>query len=188
MDRMDLDDRDRKIIGLFERDPEISQADVAAQVGLSQPAIGARIGKLRQSGALSSTIGVDLRKAGLSLAKVDLTARDSNVIIDRFRQCPYFVNAMIVSGRENLSMYFAAEDISTLEALVDRHLRSNPDVSNVDFGLVVSQVQNPATPVKIGFEKGEASPCGFDCPTCQYYLNNRCLGCPMTKHYKGSFW
>ncbi len=188
MDRIELDDRDRKIIALFEQNPEISQTEIAEHVGLSQPTVGARINKLKSTGAIATGVGMDLKKVGLNIAKVDLSTRDSNEIIDRFKTCPYFLNGIIVSGKENLCLFFAAEDISTIEALVDRHIRSNPSVSSVDFGIIISSVQSMAMPVKMDIEKADKPPCGFDCSECQYYVHNRCLGCPMSKYYKGKFW
>ena len=188
MEKADLDDKDRKIISIFEAEPGTSQADIAQQVGLSQPTVGARIQKLRQAGALAPAVGMDLKKVGLNLAKVDVTTKDSIDIINRFRGCPYFLNGMIVSGRENLCLFFVAEDIATIEAIVDRHLRSNPAVTTVDLGIVVSPVDAIVAPVKMALEKAEKGQCGFDCAACQYYVNDRCLGCPMTKHYKGKFW
>lgn len=188
MDWLELDDRDRKIIALFEQNPEISQTEIAEQVGLSQPTVGTRINKLKNTGAMATTVGMDLKKAGLNIAKVDITTRDSNEIIDNFKNCPYFLNGLIVSGKENLCIFFAAEDIATIEALVDRHLRSKPSVTSVDFGIVISSVPSMAMPVKMGFDKTDKPPCGFDCSECQYYIHNRCLGCPRTKHYKGKFW
>jgi DNA-binding Lrp family transcriptional regulator len=188
MERADFDDKDKKIISIYQGNPDVSQADIAQQVGLSQPTVGARILKLRQSGAIISSVGMDLKKIGLNLAKVDLTTKDSIEIINQFRNCPYFLNGMIVSGKENLSLFFAAEDIGTIEAVVDRHLRSNPSVSNVDLGIIVSPVKEMIMPVKMAPEKLDKAQCGYDCAECQYYQNDRCLGCPATKHYKGKFW
>ncbi len=135
MGRADLDDKDERS-SRSSKQPDISQSEIAQQVGLSQPTVGARIQKLRTSGAITASVGMDLKKVGLNLAKVDLTTKDSIEIINQFKHCPYFLNGLIVSGRENLSLFFAAEDISTIEAIVDRHLRSNPSVSGVDMGIM----------------------------------------------------
>ncbi len=188
MERVDLDDKDRMIIAIFERDPGIAQAEIAHQVGLSQPTVGARILKLRQSGVITSTVGMDLKRIGLNRAKVDMTTQDSNDIINHFLKCPYFMNGRIVSGQKNLTLLFAAEDIGTIEAVVDKHLRSNPAVTNVDMGIIVSSVKDVIKPVKMGFEKQDISPCGSNCLECQYYQTERCIGCPATTHYKGNFW
>jgi DNA-binding Lrp family transcriptional regulator len=188
MEKAELDEKDRKIISIFERNPDVSQAVIAEQVGLSQPTVGARIQKLKQAGAISAAIGMDLKKVGLQLAKVELTTRESINVIDHFKQCPYFLNGMIISGKENLCLFFTAEEISTIESIVDRHLRNNPSVSTVNFGIIISPVNEIVMPVKMVTAKTDTLPCGYNCSDCQYYGHNRCLGCPMTSHYKGKFW
>lgn len=188
MDKIELDDKDKKIAALFETHPDISQIDIAEQVGLSQPTVGARINKLKQSGVISSLVGMNLSKVGLKLAKVDVTAKNSVEIIKKFKECPYFMNGLVVSGKENLCLFFVAEDISTIEAIVDKHVRSNPSVMDVDLGIVITTVNDLILPVNLDSKKADLTPCGLDCSTCDYYTSNRCLGCTATKYYKGNFW
>lgn len=188
MDSIDLDEKDRKILSLFEKDPDISQVEIAEQVGLSQPTVGARISKLKQSGVISTAAGMDLVKVGLKLAKVDVTTKNSIDVLNRFKACPCFLNGFIVSGKENLCLFFIAEDISTIEAIIDKHIRSHPSVMDVDLGIIITTVNDLILPVKLGVEKGEKTPCGFDCKECDYYTSNRCLGCCASKAYKGTFW
>lgn len=185
---VDLDDKDRMIVSLFENNPDVSQVEIAEQVGLSQPTVGARIGKLKQSGVISTVAGMNLMKVGLKLAKVDITAKNSNEVINQFRGCPYFLNGYVVSGKENLCLFFISEDISSVEAIVDKHIRSNPSVMDVDLGLVITTVNDLIMPVKLNIEKSDLTPCGHDCKACEYYTNNRCLGCSASKAYKGNFW
>lgn len=188
MDPIDLDEKDRKIVSLFEKNPDVSQIEIAEQVGLSQPTVGARINKLKHAGVISTTAGMDLMKVGLKLAKVDVTTKNSIDIIKKFKLCPYFMNGFVVSGKENLCLFFIAEDISTIEAIVDRHIRSNPSVMDVDLGIIITTVNDLIQPVKLNIEKTDLSPCGLDCRACDYYTSNRCLGCSATKSYKGNFW
>ncbi|MCD1295004.1 AsnC family transcriptional regulator [Methanocella sp. CWC-04] len=188
MTDIDLDDKDRKIIALFKNDPDISQIDIAEKVGLSQPSVGARVSKLKQSGILSTVIGMNFKKVGLSLAKVDITTKNSIDIINMFKECPYFLNGFIVSGQSNLCLFLIAENISTIEAIVDRHIRSDPSVMNVELGIVIAPVTDMVMPVKMHYEKSDSSPCGIDCASCQYFACDRCLGCPITDNYKGKFW
>jgi Lrp/AsnC family leucine-responsive transcriptional regulator len=188
MDSIDLDEKDRKIVSLFERDPEISQVEIAEQVGLSQPTVGARINKLKQSGVISATAGMDLMKVGLKLAKVDITTKNSIGVLGQFKACPCFLNGFVVSGKENLSLFFIAEDISTIEAIVDKHVRGHPAVTDVDLGIIIKAVNDLVLPVKLNVEKGDKTPCGADCGECDYYKSGRCLGCCASKAYKGAFW
>lgn len=188
MRTVDLDEKDRKILSLFESNPDVSQVDIAEQVGLSQPTVGARIAKLKQSGIISTVAGMNLMKVGLRMAKVDVTTKDSIKVINQFKNCPYFLNGLVVSGKENLCMYFIAEDISSVEAIIDKHIRSDPAVMDVDLGIVISSVNDLIQPVKLNLDKVDLTPCGRDCTTCEYYTNNRCLGCAASKAYKGNFW
>ncbi|MDI6897041.1 Lrp/AsnC family transcriptional regulator [Methanocella conradii] len=185
---IDLDEKDRIIVSLFEKNPDISQAEIAEQVGLSQPTVGARISKLKQSGVISMVAGMSLMKVGLKLAKVDVTAKNSVELLNKFRSCPYFLNGFVVSGRENLCLFFIAEDASTLDAIVDKHIRSDPSVIEADLGIVMSSVNEMIQPLRLSVEKGEKTPCGLNCVECGYYTSGRCLGCCASKAYKGSFW
>ena len=185
---VDLDEKDRKIVSLFETNPDVSQVEIAEQVGLSQPTVGARISKLKQTGVISTIAGMNLMKVGLKMAKVDVTTKDSIKLINQFKDCPYFLNGFIVSGKENVCMHFIAEDISSVEAIVDKHIRSDPSVTDVDMGVVITTIKDMIQPVKLNVEKGSMTPCGHDCALCEYYTSKRCLGCAASKAYKGNFW
>ena len=183
-----LDEKDRRILMLLSENPEMSQSEIAEKVGLSQPSVGARIKRLKESGAISSFIGMNLKKTGLYLAKVDITTKNTNEIVQKFVCCPFFLNGFIVTGRDNLSLFFVSEDISTLEALVDKHIRGDPNVIDADFGIVITPLRDFVMPVKTKIEKAEETPCNSDCATCTYYESERCLGCPLTAYYRGTFW
>lgn len=188
VEKLDIDEKDKKIIALYEKTPDISQIDIAEHVGLSQPSVGARINKLKQSGILSTSVGMDLKRVGLNMAKVEINTKDSIKIIEQFKGCPYFLNGLIVSGVDNLCLFFIAEDISTIESIVDGHLRCNPAVNSVNLSIVITPISELVMPVKMSVERQEESPCKSDCATCAYHTSHRCLGCPVTKNYKGKFW
>jgi len=188
---LDLDDKDRVIISLLKEKPDISQSEIAEKVNISQPSVGVRLRKLKKKGAVSFLIGMNFRKVGLYLAKVDLTAKNTAQVLDNFRGCPYFLNGLIVSGKNNLCLFLVGEDISTLEAIVDRHLRSNSNVSNVVMNVLITSSDDLIFPVSMTFDIEEEPPCGYSqgkCENCSYYTTERCLGCPITGHYRGNFW
>jgi len=183
------DDIDKRIMTLFSDNPDISQEEVARKVGLSQPSVAIRLKKLKRSGAIVNVSGVNPLKLGFYLAKVDLTTDNTTKILNTFKDCPYFLNGFIVSGRNNMSLFFVGEDISTLEAIVDYHLRALKEVQNVDFNIVIGVAKDIVLPIKMDFEIMDRPPCGidFNCGDCTIH-GNRCLGCPITRHYKGSLW
>ncbi len=186
--KLEMDEIDRKIVSILEKDPEISQNAIAQQVGISQPSVGVRIRKLKKMGIVSTSLGINFKKSGLYLAKVDCTATNTINILRQFEKCPYFLNGFVIAGKNNLCLFFVSEDIATLEAIVDGHFRCNPDIQTVDFGIVITSNKDQILPIKLEVEKADKAPCDANCGECSYYDLDRCLGCPVTGHYRGSFW
>ncbi len=142
---LDLDKRDREILSLLEKSPEMSQNDMAEILKISQPSVSARIHKLKQKGALAHIVGMNLKKVRLHMAKVDVTANNTSLLLEVFKDCPYFLNGLIVSGKHNLCLFFVSEDIATLEAIVDGHLRNNPLVKEAEKEIEPREGFEPST-------------------------------------------
>ena len=187
---LDLDKRDREILSLLELNPEMSQNDMAEKLKISQPSVSARVHKLKQKGALSHVVGMNLKKVNLYMAKVDAIANNTSSVLEIFRDCPYFLNGLIVSGKYNLCLFFIGEDIATLEAIVDGHLRSNPLVKGAEVSIVITTMKDLVMPVKMSFDTSSTPPCGngCNCKDCPHHISNRCLGCPVTNSYNGNIW
>jgi len=66
------DEKDREIVQLLQGDPDVPHREIARKVGLSQPAVSARIHRLRQQGFLKIQVGLDADSVGLVLAKVSV--------------------------------------------------------------------------------------------------------------------
>ena len=187
---LDLDKRDREILSLLEKDPEMSQSEMAEKLKISQPSISARIHKLKQKGALSHVVGMNLKEVNLYMAKVDVIANNTSSVLNIFKDCPYFLNGLIVSGKHNLCLFFVGEDIATLEAIVDGHLRSNPLVRAAEVSIVIATMKDFVMPIKMNFEFSDTPPCGngCNCKDCNHHISNRCMGCPVTNSYNGKIW
>jgi DNA-binding Lrp family transcriptional regulator len=172
-----LDAKDKAIITMLSADPEASQEAMARELGLSQPSVAVRVRKLREAGALSLMSGIDPFKLGLNVAKVDVTATNPSKVMDFFSGCPYFLNGYIVSGKSNLSLFLVAARISTLESIVDGHLRRMPEVTDVDFNIVISPAKPVVMPVDIS-GGGRRCDHGSTCAKCESRKSGRCAGCP----------
>ena len=184
-----LDEKDKTIMTLLSDNPNISQEEIAKEVNLSQPSVAMRLKKLKEGGAIVNVCGINPLKLGFYLAKVDFTTDNTTKILNTFKDCPYFLNGFIVSGRNNMTLLFVGEDISTLEAIVDYHLRALKEVQNVDFNIIIGVAKDLIMPVKMDVKRSDRPPCGidFNCKDCSIH-GDRCLGCPVTGHYKGSLW
>lgn len=182
----EIDAVDRKIILLLSQNPELSQVNLAKQLKISQPGVSARINKLKERGILAHLIGVDVKKAQLFLAKIDIVTTNVEHILDFLSKCPLYLNGFLISGKYNLTVLLVGENIRSIMSCVDSHLRSNTIIKEMEFNLVVTPVQEFIVPIKPSLDKKPTTPCEKDCSKCSFYMNGRCLGCPASIHYKGA--
>ena len=181
-----LDETDRKIISLLAENPDLSQSAIACQLEMSQPTIYARMKRLRNSGTIAHVVGINLKNVKFYIAKVEMTAKDPWKVLDFFKNCPMYLNGLITSGRHNLCLFFVSEKLQAIESCINRHIRRNPNVVDVEFNVVITPAKDLIAPVKLWNEKGAKSPCGKRCTEQPCYPSEKCLGCPATIFYKGT--
>jgi len=165
-ERLGLDDRDNVILSMVQKEPGISQGEIAKKIRLSQPSVGARIKKLQKNGILHNVNGVNFRIVNLSLAKVDVDATDTAAIISEFKDCPFFINALVTSGKHNLCLFFTATDLKRLEGIVNHHLRGNPKVKDVELNIVISTSKDFVLPLNIDYDNKTQISCKQECRYC----------------------
>jgi len=161
-DKLGLDNKDMKILSLYIDNPNISQNEIATKLKMSQPSINMRIKKLKKKGVLQSYAGIEFNKSGLFLTRVDFTAKNANNILNSLKVCPFFVNGFIMSGRNNVSVFFVSEDLGKTEEIVNKHLRANEEISDINVNIVVKSAKDFVfTPSFV-----EDKSCG-KCATCK---------------------
>jgi len=180
-----MDGVNKRILSLLVENSELSQSEIARSLKISQPAVAARLRKLKSKGIIVHQIGVNLRETKLGFVKIDVSTKNSGKILRLFEKCPLFVNGFITSGKRNLCLFLVSEDLASLDACVDCHIRSNPNVSDVEFSVILCSARDFVSPLKMIRERTEGSPCGGRCAKCSYYKSDRCLGCPSTIYYEG---
>ncbi|MBS3149109.1 Lrp/AsnC family transcriptional regulator [Candidatus Woesearchaeota archaeon] len=141
-DKLGLDEKDVIIMSLFMQNPEISQAEIANKLNISQPSINFRVQRLKKKGVLSFDVGTDFNKSNLFLARVDFTASDANEILNRLSSCSFFVNGFIMAGKHNVSVFLVHEDLRKIEAIINDHLRSDNQISDINVNIVVSSMKD----------------------------------------------
>jgi DNA-binding Lrp family transcriptional regulator len=181
-----IDDIDRKILQLLSENPELSQVNLAEHLKISQPAVSTRIHKLKEAGALAHLIGLEVKKAQLFLAKIDIVTNNTEHVLSSLEKCPLYVNSFLTSGRYNLTVLLMGENMRSIVSCVDSNLRLDPMIKEMGFDLVVTPVRDFVVPIKPIVDKKKITPCGKDCSSCAFYRDNRCLGCPASTHYKGN--
>lgn len=164
--KLNLDKRDNVIISMLQQNPNVSQEEIGKKIKLSQPSVGARLKKLENKGILQSINGVNFRVVDLSLGLVQVNSTDTAAIISEFKDCPFFLNALITSGQHNLTLLFMATDLKRLEGIVNHHLRGNPKVKDVQLNIVISTAKDFVLPLNIDYENKDQLECNQDCEHC----------------------
>lgn len=187
---MKLDDKDKIIISMYAINPNVSQEEIAAAIKLSQPSVAVRIKKLKKQGAIETQTGINPLKMGLYMAKVDISTTNPSELLEMFKNCPYFSNGISISGRNNLCLIFVSENIATLEAIVNSHIRPNKSVSEVDFNIVIKTERDFIVPTILTPEVTDTPPCGvrIQCKNCPSFKEKNCMGCPAIGQYQGWFY
>ena len=162
-EKLGLDTRDNIILSMVQKNPGVSQEEIARKVRLSQPSVGARLKKLQNKGVLCTVNGVNFRVVDLYFAKVDISSTDTASIIREFKDCSFFINALITSGRYNLCLFFMATDLKRLEGIVNHHLRNNSLVKEVELNIVISTAKDFVLPINIDYENKRQMCCEQHC-------------------------
>jgi len=152
LEKLGIDERDAKIISWYMEDPFISQSEISKRLKLSQPSINVRIQKLIKKGILKFNVGMDFNQSNLFLCRVDLTSKDPTATLEKLKHCSFFVNGFIMSGKNNLSIFIVNEDLKKIDEIINHHIRSDLQVSDINVNVVVSAVKDFVFGMKLNHE------------------------------------
>ncbi len=124
-----LDDTDRKILDLLQRDARMTNAALAAKVGLTAPSVFERIRKLEQRGVINGyTIRVDPSAVGKTMtAFIRFTAASDDKYgsgVEAISCDPDVLELYNVAGEDCFLLKTRVSDPGELHALLNR-LRSH---------------------------------------------------------------
>jgi len=148
-----LDEIDRNIIKVVQKQPNITQTDIAKKVERSQPTIGMRVDHLKDMGVLQFQAGVNLKLVDLYLAQVEIETNHTEEILDLVKECPLMVNAFRLSGPKNINIILASRKIAHLDKIVNHHFRNNSLVKSATMNVITDFVEDFIMPMDLEFEE-----------------------------------
>jgi Lrp/AsnC family leucine-responsive transcriptional regulator len=143
-----LDDIDRKILALLQHDARMTNAAIAAEVGLTAPSVFERVRKLEQRGVIRGyTIQVDPAALGkIMTAFIRLTvAYDDRYAagIQALRGDPDVLECYHVAGEDCLLVKTRVSSPAELEALI-RRMRSHISIQRSVTMIALSAIKEDA--------------------------------------------
>ena len=149
MQKIDIDQTDRRILQLLQTKPGINAAAIGEQIGLSQSACWRRIQRLRDEGVIRDhPVILDPEKVGLStmvFAQVKLTSHGRGNLTDfaeAVRKYPEVLDCYVVLGNIDFLLRIVAEDIKGYERFIYEKLSQLPGVQEVNSSMALSEIKH----------------------------------------------
>lgn len=143
---MTLDTIDYKLIDLLQQHARMTQLEMAAAVGLSQPAVAERMRKLEQEGIIT---GYSARVDGRKLGK-DITAfigvriehpKYNTGFGKKVLSVPDVLECHRITGPDSYLLKVVTEDTQSLDRLISDLLRHIPGVTRTLTTVVTSSIK-----------------------------------------------
>jgi len=147
-----IDEIDRNIIELIQKEPMLTHTEIAKRVDRSQPTIGMRIRKLEKAGVLKFQAGINVKTMDLILARVEIQTLEPNETIELVKRCPYMLNAFRLSGTYNLSVLVIGSKLAQIDKMVNYHFRKDPNISSVYMDIITDVTNDFVLPFDFNFE------------------------------------
>ena len=145
-----LDETDERLLWELRRDADLTNAALAARVGLSPSAAHARLRAVRSSGVLGSAhADVDLAALGLPLqaiVAVRLRAQARPAIktyADKVARLPNVLNIYFLGGQTDFLIHVVTTSPEQLRDFVATRLSMDPAVASTETQIVFDWVRSP---------------------------------------------
>ncbi|PFH11177.1 Lrp/AsnC family leucine-responsive transcriptional regulator [Collimonas sp. PA-H2] len=132
---MELDKLDWRILEILQDNARITNTELGKQVGLSQPAITARIRQLEEQGVIESyTARINHRLVGRDISAF-IRIRTSHAQIAKclkaFEALPEVIEAHRITGEDCFVVRVVVEHMAQLEATIDALAKFGPVTTSI---------------------------------------------------------
>ncbi|MGZ9825682.1 Lrp/AsnC family transcriptional regulator [Tsukamurella ocularis] len=145
-----LDDADRRILLVLQRDGRVSNAALAEEVGLAPSTVHTRVRRLADAGVIRGFFAdVDPAAVGRPLrAMIAVTLRSTarhriRQFVESVIDLPPVIDAYFLAGGDDYLLHIAAVDTDDLRHLVE-YLSAREEVAGTNTSLVFEHVRGSA--------------------------------------------
>lgn len=143
-----LDDRDRRILAILQEDGRLAWATLARRMGMSAPAILARVRRLEEGGYIRKyTALLDRHKVGrdaIGYVMVTLERHDHNTVNafeNQVSAWPEVLECARITGEADYLLKVVVADTNALEGFLSEKLADVPGVGPVRTYYVLREVK-----------------------------------------------
>ncbi|MEQ8295621.1 MAG: Lrp/AsnC family transcriptional regulator [Nitratireductor sp.] len=143
-----LEDQDRRLLQLLQRDGRISNQELAEKVGLSASACWRRVRALEEAGIIRRYVAlVDAASAGMAfhaIVNVSLTRHDHghvDTFIAEVSQRPEVLDCFATTGEADYHLRVVCRDLAAYNGFLEGFLFRLPGIANVRTNLVLKDIK-----------------------------------------------
>ncbi|MBN2151274.1 MAG: Lrp/AsnC family transcriptional regulator [Candidatus Lokiarchaeota archaeon] len=171
-----VDDDDKRIVMYLQGNPEMTHSSIGERIGKSQPAVGARITKMKDKMFLGIQKGVNFRVVDqFHLVQVAISALNSTKILERMRQCPFIITGFRSTGDTSLVVYIAGHSLEKIDDIIDFCVRSDENVKEIETAIILKYMKDLVLPYNFDCEFLEDIGC-LECKHCSALLSKKLPG------------
>lgn len=144
-----LDNLDRKILSLLQRDASISTASIAEQINVSQSPCWRRINRLEEAGLIKGRVAL-LDRAALGMevvvfSTINLTSTGRQNLIEFERdivQYPEVIECYTMTGIWDYMLKIVTKDIRHYEKFARNTLTTSTSIRELHSHMAVTEIKN----------------------------------------------
>jgi Lrp/AsnC family leucine-responsive transcriptional regulator len=141
-----MDATDARIVDLLQENAQLTQAQIARKVGLSQPSVADRIRKLEERKVITGYgARVDPRKLGMDITAFIGVGIEHPRYFDAFARrvlsMPEILECHRVAGQDSYLLKVRTQNTGTLDKLLVEGLRPLPGVTRTQTTIVLCPVK-----------------------------------------------
>ncbi|MBC8725677.1 Lrp/AsnC family transcriptional regulator [Paraburkholderia sp. 31.1] len=130
-----LDRLDWRILEVLQRNARVTNTQLGKQIGLSQPAVTARIRRLEERGVIegyAARINPGLVGRGIAaIVRIRTTHAEIERCLSAFEAMPEIVEAHRITGEDCFIVRIVVEEMAQLETAIDALARFGPVATSV---------------------------------------------------------
>lgn len=143
-----LDDLDRRLLRLWQADPDLTLADLAGAARMSALQASRRIARLRDAGILGpAQARIDWRAMGYAVAvslrlTLDKTApRAFDELIAAARAIPEVTEIQTFLGRVDVRLHVIARDLAHYQDIYRRRILTLPHIADIESLMTLTEIK-----------------------------------------------
>ncbi|MGZ9811369.1 Lrp/AsnC family transcriptional regulator [Pseudoroseicyclus sp. H15] len=143
-----LDDTDRRLLRLWQAEPELSLAELAERAGVSALKAGRRVAKMEEAGViLGQEAVIDWRALGYEVAVSLRVTLDKTVpggfeeFLDGARAIPEVTEIQTFLGRVDVRLHVIARDLDHYQQIYRRRILTLPHIADIESLMTLTEVK-----------------------------------------------